>query len=123
MTVLFVASTNCECTHACAFEGKTIFAQADGSSILEFFRLISSITVTLSPLVRRVTTSLVYFAWPRTLTLLATTVAEPGTSGSLRTVKAGSGFLTIGFFAAGFLAGGLAAVFFAAGAFVFTGAA
>ena len=41
-------------TQTCAFGGSAIFAQADGSSGPELFSMISSITVTGSPLVTRV---------------------------------------------------------------------
>src|SRR6266487_551320 len=78
--------------------------------------MICSMTVTASPLFKRLTISLLSLAWPRTLTLLPVRVAGPGES-------------TIGFSAAAdvvsagafFLAGLVAAFFFAdfaAGAFV-----
>src|ERR1035437_2660138 len=63
--------------------GSATSAQADGSSGPELFRTISLSTVTESPLVTRVTTSLLSLAWPRTFTLLATTVAGPATSGTV----------------------------------------
>ena len=72
-------------------------------------------------------------AWPRTLTLLATTTAGPGTSGVVLRSATAAGFLAAGFFST-FLAGCcvafLADFFFeacflpvlAAGALVFAGA-
>ena len=60
--------------------------------------MISSITVTVWPLVSRVTTSLLSLAWPRTLTLLATTVAGPGTSGTVFNSAPASFFFAAGFF-------------------------
>src|ERR1035438_3495751 len=89
--------------HTCAPGGSAILAQADGSSGPELFRTISSSTVTDWPLVIRVTTSLLSLAWPRTLTLLATTIAGPATSGVVLSSGSACGFLTAGFFAtAGF---------------------
>src|ERR1019366_8999342 len=93
--------------HTCAPGGSVIFAQADGSSGPELFRTISSSTVTDWPLVIRVTTSLLSLAWPRTLTLLATTTAGPATSGTVFNSGAGA-----------FFSGAFSAFFFAA--FFFT---
>src|SRR5690242_16774012 len=64
--------------------GNAILAQADGSSGPDFFRRISSITVTESPLLSRPMTSPLSPAWPRTLTLLAITTAGPATRGTVR---------------------------------------
>src|ERR1017187_1468656 len=82
--------------HICAPGGNVIFAQADGSSGPELFRTISSNTVTCWPLVIRVTTSLLSLAWPRTLTLLATTTAWPATSGTVLSSGAGAFFFGCG---------------------------
>src|SRR5208283_3422803 len=84
--------------HTCALGGSRIFAHADGSSGPELFRTIFSRTVTESPFVTRVTISLLSFAWPRTLTMLATTVAGPGTSGTVFSSGAGAFFLAMPFF-------------------------
>src|SRR5215475_12041219 len=70
--------------------GRRIFAQADGSSGAESLRRISSRTVRFWPLFTRVTISLFNRAWPRTLTLLATTTAGPATSGGIFKSAAGS---------------------------------
>src|SRR5438876_2012674 len=51
-TVLLVASRNEELTHTWVVAGRTIFAQADGSSGPEFLSVTSSSTVTGSPLVK-----------------------------------------------------------------------
>src|SRR5450759_2438331 len=94
--------------HTCAPGGNVIFAQADGSSGPELFRTISSSTVTDWPFVIRVTTSLLSLAWPRTLTLLATTVAGPATSGTVLSSGAGAFFLATAFFFAAFFFAALA---------------
>src|ERR1035437_8910189 len=98
-----------------AFAGKTIFAQAEGSSSADFFNVISSITVTASPLVRCVKTSLLIRPCARTFTCVATTVAGPGTSGTvLNSSTLAAGFAATGFFTAGFFT-----TFFLTGAAVF----
>src|SRR6266404_4953347 len=51
-TVLFVASRNEELIHTWVVLGKTIFAQAEGSSGPEFLSVTSSSTVTGSPFVK-----------------------------------------------------------------------
>jgi len=102
-----------------------ILAQAEGSSGPELLRTISSITVTVWPLVTCVTISLLSLAWPRTLTLLATTIAGPATSGIVRN----SGQVAV-FRAGAFFTGALCAIFgvdfffaaLAAGAFVLAAA-
>src|ERR1035438_2258783 len=99
--------------HICAPGGNVIFAQADGSSGPELFRTISSNTVTCWPLVIRVTTSLLSLAWPRTLTLLATTDAGPATSGTVLSSGAGAFFFATAFFFPAFFFAALTA-----GAFV-----
>src|SRR5664279_4330681 len=112
---------NAVLTHTCAPGGSAIFAQADGSSGPELFRTISSSTVTDWPFVIRVTTSLFSLAWPRTLTLLATTIAGPATSGTVLSSRAGALFLATAFFSGAFGAFFFAAFFFpvlAAGALV-----
>src|SRR3989442_9804286 len=98
------------------------FAQADGSSGPEFLRVTSSSTLTIWPLVKRVSTSLLSLAWPRTLTLLAMTTTEPATRGTLFNSAPGGFFFVADFFSVLFFA-----VFFfsglLAGAFVFFGIA
>src|ERR1035441_4899375 len=111
--------------HTCAPGGSVIFAHADGSSGPELFRTISCNTVTCWPLVMRVTTSLLSLAWPRTLTLLATTDAWPAISGTVLSSGAGAFFFATAFFSGAFTAFFFPAFFFAAltaGAFVFAGA-
>src|SRR5258708_1983403 len=105
-------------TQPCALAGSMIFAQADGSSGPELLRVISSRTVTWSPLVRRVTTSLLSLAWPRTLTLLASTTAGPATSGTVFNSAARSFFFEAGFFSDFFFAALVFLAGLAAGALV-----
>src|ERR1017187_5471938 len=108
--------------HTCAPGGNVILAQADGSSGPESFRTISSSTVTDWPLVIRVTTSLLSLAWPRTLTLLATTTAGPASIGTVLSSGAGAFCFATAFFSGAFSAFFFAAFFFpalTAGAFVF----
>jgi len=97
-------------TQAWAPGGRTILAQADGSSGPELLWVISSSTVTVCPLDKRVTTSLLSLAWPRTLTWSASTTAGPGVSGTVRNSAAASFFFTAGAFFLGadffFLAAG-----------------
>src|SRR5262245_13322689 len=80
-----------------------IFAHADGSSGPDLFSKTSSSTATCWPLVSFVMTSLFNFAWPRTLTLLATTIAGPAVSGTVFNSAAGSFFLVTVFFLSAFL--------------------
>src|SRR5437667_1072739 len=90
-------------TQGWALVGKTILAQAVGSLGPEFFSVTSSRTVTCWPLFKRVTTSLLSLAWPRTLTLLAITTAGPATKGRLFSSAAMSFFFAAALFSAFFL--------------------
>src|ERR1051325_7082606 len=100
------------------FVGRMIFAQAEGSSTAEFFNLTSSSTVTCWPLASLPTTSLLSFACPRMLTLLASHVAGPGLRGTVTNGAAGAFFFVAAFrsdfFLAAFLAGALVVAAFVA---------
>src|SRR6202142_3695445 len=78
-TVLLAASTYFPLIQTCVLEGRAIFAHCAGSPALCLSKLIWSRTVTVSLFFKWATTSPLRPAWPRALTLAATS-AGPGTS-------------------------------------------
>src|SRR5580704_6918505 len=85
-------------------------AQWAGSSVFGCFRVTSPSTVTASPCLRRVMTSLLMWAWARTLTLFCLETAGALVASGATVISSDlSFFLGAGFFF-GFLAAGLLVV-------------
>src|SRR5207248_3794543 len=82
VTVLSVALMKLPFTQTVALVGSATLAHLAGSSVLGFFNVISSSTVTRSPFFKRTMTSLLIAAWPRTLTFGWVAMAGPGVTGA-----------------------------------------
>src|SRR5580692_9603506 len=98
--------------------GNAMRAHLAGSSVLGCLSVTISRTVTTSPLFKWPTTSLLIWAWPRTLTsFLMASAGSLGTSGLTGAFVSTEG-VAAGFFTAFFLC----VIFFFAGALVVVGA-
>src|SRR6266404_1562647 len=110
-TVELVASTKELFTQTCVPVGRKICNQIAGSSILGFLRVTCFNTVTVSPLLSVVMTSLLMWDWARTLIFFTLATARSfSANGTRGAAGAAAAFFALFFLAATFLTGAFVVV-------------
>src|SRR5260221_1140450 len=110
-TVELVASTKELLTQTCVPVGRRICNQIAGSSILGFLRVTCFNTVTVSPLLSVVMTSLLMRDWARTLIFFTLATARSfSANGTRGAAGAAAAFFALFFLAAAFLSGAFVVV-------------